>query len=94
MRRTVNQYIQNCYECKRSKSPKDQKNGLLNPLPIPEQRWVDISMDFITGLPTTKDGKNVILNVMNCLSKECHYIAYTSNDNGTTTEETLKMLIH
>ena len=94
MRRTVDQYIQNCYECKRSKSPKDQKNGLLNPLPIPEQRWVDISMDFITGLPTTKDGKNAILNVMDRLSKERHYIACTSDDNGTMTEETLKMLIH
>ena len=94
MRKTVDQYVQNCYECKRSKSSKDQKNGLLNPLPIPDQRWLDISMDFITGLPTTKNGKNAILNVMNRLSKECHYIACTSDDNGTTTEETLNMLIH
>ena len=51
-------------------------------------------MNFITGLPTTKDEKNAILNVIDCLLKECHYIAYTSDDNGTMTEETLKMLIH
>ena len=94
MQRTVNQYIWNCYECKQSKSSKDQKNELLNSLPISEQRWVNISMNFITGLPTTKDEKNAILNVMNCLSKEHHYIACTSDDNGTMTEETLKMLIH
>ena len=94
MQKTVDQYIWNCYECKRSKSPKDQKNGLLNPLPIPKQRWLDISMDFITGLPMTKEGKNVILNVMDRLSKERHYLACTSDDNGTTTEETLKMLIY
>ena len=94
MQRIVNQYIQNCYECKQSKSSKDQKNELLNSLLISEQRWVDISMDFITGLLTTKDRKNAILNVMNYLSKEYYYIACTSDNNGTTTEETLKMLIH
>ena len=38
MRKTVDQYIQNCYKCKCSKSPKDQKNGLLNSLPISEQQ--------------------------------------------------------
>ena len=94
MRKTVKQYIQNCYECKRLKSSKDQKNRLLNPLPIPKQRWLDISMDFITGLPMTKDGKNAILNVMDRLPKERHYLTCTSDDNGTTTEETLKMLIY
>ena len=94
MQRTVNQYIQNCYECKQSKSSKDQKNELLNSLLISEQRWVNISMNFITGLPTTKDEKNAILNVMNCLLKEHHYITCTSDDNDTTTEETLKILIH
>ena len=94
MQRTVNQYIWNCYECKQSKSSKDQKNELLNSLPISEQRWVNISIDFITELPTTKDKKNAILNVMNCLLKEHHYIACTSDINGTMTEETLKMLIH
>ena len=94
MWRTVNQYIQNCYECKQSKSLKDQKNELLNSLLISEQRWVNISIDFITELPTTKNEKNVILNVMNCLLKECYYIVCTSDNNGTMTEETLKMLIH
>lgn len=94
MRKTVDQFIRNCYDCSRSKAPKDSKNGLLNPLPVPEQRWLDISMDFITGLPPTKDGKNAILNVMDRLSKQRHYIACTSDDHGTSTEETLKMLIH
>ena len=41
-----------------------------------------------------KTGKNTILNIMDRLLKEHHYIAYTSDDNGTTTEETLNMLIY
>lgn len=94
MRKTVNQYVQNCYECKRSKFSKNQKNELLNSLPISDQRWLNISINFITELLTTKDEKNAILNVMNRLLKECHYIACTSDDNEITTEKTLNMLIH
>ena len=90
----VNQYIQNCYKCKCSKSSKDQKNELLNSLPISEQQWLDISINFITGLPMMKTRKNMILNIMDRLLKEHHYITCTSDNNGTMTEKTLNMLIY
>lgn len=93
MRESIKRYIRNCYECHRAKAPTDQKNGLLQPLPIPQQRWLDISLDFITGLPKTMNGNNAILNVIDRLSKERHYIACVSGDEGTSTEETLNMLI-
>ena len=41
-----------------------------------------------------KTGKNAILNIMDRLLKEHHYITCTSDDNGTMTEETLNMLIY
>ena len=41
-----------------------------------------------------KTGKNTILNVMNRLLKKHHYITCTSDNNGTTTEKTLNMLIY
>ena len=93
MRESIKQYIRNCYECHRAKAPTDRKNGLLQPLPIPEQRWLDISLDFITGLPKTTKGNNAILNIIDRLSKERHYIACVSGDEGTSTEETLNILI-
>ena len=43
--------------------------GLLQPLPVPTDRWEEVSMDFITGLPRTKAGYDAILVVVDHLTK-------------------------
>jgi hypothetical protein len=46
--------------------------GLLQPLAIPSQRWEEVSMDFITGLPKSK-GKTVIMVVVDRITKYDHF---------------------
>ena len=92
MRKTVDRYIRNCYICQRSKASRDKSNGLLQPLPIPEQRWQDIVMDFIIDLSDSY-GYNAILTVICRLSKERHYIPCTTDDEGITAEKTAEMLL-
>ena len=48
---------QTCLACKQAKS-KVLSHGLYTPLPIPSELWVDISIDFVLGLPRSKKGKD------------------------------------
>jgi len=50
-----------------------QPTGLLQPLNVPSQVWVDMSMDFIEGLPKV-DGKSVIPTVIDRFCKYAHFI--------------------
>ena len=48
----VEKFIRTCSLCSQSK-PSNRKHGLYQPLPIPSRPWESISMDFLSGLPTT-----------------------------------------
>ena len=81
MQRFVRQYVRHCHVCKRSKSSCFKKQGVLQPLSIPEQRWQDINIDLITGIPEMQ-GHDVILNVVDRLSKVRHYIETSKELNA------------
>ena len=98
MRGKVEQYLCNCHVCKRAKVSRDAYNGLLQPLPVPERPWVDLTMDFVVGLPKSQGYNNskpydAILMVVDRLSKERHYIPCTEEDNGTSAEATAAMFL-
>ena len=69
----VKVFVKNCRTCQAAKYDTSAFPGLLQPLPIPEEVWLDISMDFITGLPKS-NGKDVILVVVDRMSKYGHFL--------------------
>ena len=48
--------------------------GLLHPLEIPDGKWESISMDFITGLPTTNRGHDAIWVIVDRLTELCRFV--------------------
>jgi len=73
MREEVYQFVKHCENCQINKSEYIAPSGLLQPLPIPEEAWESVGMDFITGLPKSK-GREVILVVVDRLTKYAHFI--------------------
>lgn len=83
MKQAVLKYVAECDTCQRNKSETVATPGLLQPLPIPNRLWSDISMDFIEGLPSSSQ-KSVIFVVVDRLSKCAHFIALTHPYTATT----------
>ena len=77
----VARFIRSCNICKRSKSYREGKQGLLQPLPIPDRYWTDISINFITPPPVSlRYGRKYqhIMVVVDCLSKKKKFVPLNS----------------
>ena len=73
MRQDVERFVRNCHICRQSKTSRHAPFGDLRPLVIPQQPWQDISMDFVMGLPRSKD-PYAIWVVVDRLTKQRHLV--------------------
>lgn len=95
MDKDVRNYVTECGICQVCKYDTSRPAGLLQPLPICEGIWIDISMDFVEGLSKSQ-GKEVIMVVVDRLSKYAHFIGlshpYTTNSVAASFLENIAKL--
>jgi len=68
MLQNVCTFCWNCDKCCMNNSWKDRQQGFLKSLPVSEQTWQKIFIDFVVDLLSSKGCTNLLI-IMNCFSK-------------------------
>jgi hypothetical protein len=84
LRHEVNRYIRSCTAYAIAKLA-IKKQGLYTPLPTPKRRWESISMDYMSIIPSTKQGNDCIFVVVDRFSKMAILIACKTSIKVTDT---------
>jgi hypothetical protein len=70
--RDVRAFVRLCDPCQRSKARNQCSPGLLQPIPLPTNRWEQVTMDLTTCLPRTKADHTGVAVFVDRLSKHVH----------------------
>ncbi|GJV86766.1 putative reverse transcriptase domain-containing protein [Tanacetum coccineum] len=69
-------FVPSVLPCQQVKIEHQRASGLLQPLEIPMWKWDEISMDFVTGLPTTQKRHDAIWVVVDRLTKDPKFTSH------------------
>ena len=78
--------------CQQNKGETIKTLFLLQPLFIPSQRWEEVSMDFIIGLPISEENI-VIMVVVDRLTKYAHFFSLSHPFKSITIETTFMEIV-
>ncbi|KAJ3567660.1 hypothetical protein NP233_g6218 [Leucocoprinus birnbaumii] len=71
-------YIPSCLECQKNKAPTTKPVGPLHPLPVPDDRFSSIAMDFVGPFPE-ENGFNYLLTITDRLGADVRLIPCTTD---------------
>nr|GEV99924.1 retrotransposon protein, putative, Ty3-gypsy subclass [Tanacetum cinerariifolium] len=80
MKANIATYVSKCLTCVRVKAEHQRPSRLLVQPVIPEWKWDNITMDFITKLPKSPQCFDTIWVIMDRLTKSAHFLPIREND--------------
>ncbi|GJW61711.1 putative reverse transcriptase domain-containing protein [Tanacetum coccineum] len=81
MKADIATYVSKCLTCLKVKSEHKKPSGLLVQPEIPQWKWDNITIDFITKLPKTSSGCDTIWVIVNRLTKSAHFFPMKETDS-------------
>nr|GEY79178.1 putative reverse transcriptase domain-containing protein [Tanacetum cinerariifolium] len=75
IKKDIAMYASKCLTCSKVKAEHQKQSGLLQQPEIPKWKWENITMDFITKLPTTRSKHDSIWVIVDRLTKSAHFLA-------------------
>ncbi|GJY83721.1 putative reverse transcriptase domain-containing protein [Tanacetum coccineum] len=81
MKADIATYVSKCLTCLKVKAEHQRPSGLLVQPEIPQWKWDNITMDFVTKLPKTSNGNDTIWVIVDRLTKSAHILSMRENDS-------------
>ncbi|GJS37418.1 putative reverse transcriptase domain-containing protein [Tanacetum coccineum] len=75
IKKDIAMYVSKCLTCSKVKAEHQKPSGLLQQPEIPEWKWENIIMDFITKLPRIRSRHDSIWVIVDRLTKSAHFLA-------------------
>ncbi|GJZ61923.1 putative reverse transcriptase domain-containing protein [Tanacetum coccineum] len=80
MKAYIATYVSKCLTCARVKAEHQRPSGLLVQPEIPQWKWDNITMDFITKLPKSSQGYDTIWVIIDRLTKSAIFVPMRETD--------------
>ncbi|GJZ10492.1 putative reverse transcriptase domain-containing protein [Tanacetum coccineum] len=80
MKAEIATYVSKCLTCAKVKIEYQKPSGLLVQPEIPQWKWENITMDFVTKLPKTAAGQDTIWVIVDHLTKSAHFLPMREDD--------------
>ena len=74
MKRYVIEYVSKCLTCQQVKAEHQVPSCLLNPIMVPQWKWDNIVVVFMSGLPLTQRKPDFVWVIVDRLTKSAHFI--------------------
>ncbi|GJX69303.1 putative reverse transcriptase domain-containing protein [Tanacetum coccineum] len=81
MKADIATYVSKCLTCAKVKAEHQRPSGLLVQPKIPQWKWDNISMDFVTKLPKSPQGHNTIWVIIDRLTKSAIFTPMRETDS-------------
>nr|GFB91887.1 putative reverse transcriptase domain-containing protein [Tanacetum cinerariifolium] len=80
MKADIATYVSKCLTCAKVKAEHQRPSGLLVQPKIPEWKWDNITMDFVTKLPKSSQGYDTIWVIVDRLTKSVIFVPMRETD--------------